>query len=148
MEKISKLANLYVATLRAIYLVMQQCHWMTSGIAFYGNHLLFERLYKATADHADLAAEKMIGLFGNDGLDIDLQVEYLNKLLAKYSGGGTSLEVALRMEKDFLAFSKQAYNTFEQEGEMTLGLDDMLMEIASKHEEACYLLKQALNEHE
>jgi DNA-binding ferritin-like protein len=143
MPDLNKLANLYIATLRGIYLVLQHCHWLSQGSNFYGNHLLFERLYKSAADHSDLAAEKMIGLFGAEMFDVELQSEYLNKLLTKYSGTENCVETALRMERDFLAFSKQAYDAFEQEGEMTLGLDDMLMNIASKHEETIYLLQQA-----
>ena len=46
MERIERLANLYTATLRAIYHVETFCHWTTKGLGFYGNHLLFERLYK------------------------------------------------------------------------------------------------------
>jgi DNA-binding ferritin-like protein len=146
MAQIHKLANLYVATLRALYLVEQNCHWKTQGLGFYGDHLLFERLYKSSADNADLAAEKMIGVLGDEGLNVQLQTECLHKLLTKYSAGDNCLEVALRMEKDFLTFSQQAYDAFEEADEMTLGLDDMLMEIASKHEEHCYLLQQSLKQ--
>lgn len=143
MEKVFDIANMYVATLRALYLVEQNCHWLTKGMAFYGDHLLFERLYKAAAESADLAAEKFIGLFNENGLNIAAQATFISKLLAKYQEDNLHA-AALKLEKDFLAFSQQAYDLFEEEGVMTLGLDDMLMSIASKHEEACYLLQQIL----
>jgi DNA-binding ferritin-like protein len=144
-KDVSSIANLYVATLRGLYLVEQNSHWLTKGLAFYGDHLLFERLYQASAEGADLAAEKMIGLFEEKGLDMKSQAEYLIKLLNKYQGEDLH-ELCLQMEKDFLSFTQAVYEFFEEEGYLTLGLDDLLMSIASKHEEAVYLLQQALDE--
>lgn len=146
MEKVWVIANMYVASLRAIYLIHQQCHWVTNGGTFYSDHLLFERLYKSAQEHADLAAEKFIGLFGDEALDFSLQKEYLNKLLSKYGdyNGQRLAELALTIEKDFLAYSKQIYDMLKEQGKMTLGLDDMIMSIASGREEACYLLQQSL----
>lgn len=147
MEKVFDVANMYVATLRALYLVEQNSHWLTKGFAFYGDHLLFERLYQASAETADLAAEKFIGLFGEDGLDVIAQASCITKLLAKYQDENLHA-LCLKMEKDFIAFSEQVYQIFDEEGVLTLGCDDMIMSIASKHEEACYLLQQALAESE
>ena len=148
MEKICNIANLYVATLRVIYLIHQHCHWVSKGLGFYGDHLLFERLYKSAQENADLAAEKFIGLFGEDGLDFNAQKDYMNKLLSKYSNEADTerkpADLALAIEKDFLAFSDQTYHIFDEEDVLTLGLDDMIMSIASKREEACYLLQQTL----
>lgn len=145
MEKVSEIANLYVATLRGLYLFHQHCHWTTAGLGFYGDHLLFERLYKSAQENADLAAEKFIGLFGKSGIDYSLQAKYLNKLLLKYSDidHQKPAKLALAFEKDFLAFSDQTYQDFEKADVMTMGLDDMIMAIASKREEACYLLQQS-----
>ena len=151
MEKYNKVAALYIASLKAMALVHQNSHWSTRGIAFYGDHLLFERLYNSALKDLDLAAEKFIGLFGDDVLNYDLQADLLHKILLKYSSlEGSPLEMSLATEKDFLKFSQQAYNCFEDEGKLTLGLDDMIMAIASQREESVYLLQQALkgNVHE
>lgn len=145
MDKCSKTAALYVATLRALALVHQHSHWTTKGRPFYGDHLLFERIYKSALDDMDLAAEKFIGLFGSDCLDYALQTDLLNKVLLRYKGlKDKPLEMSLAIEKDFLKFSKDAYNCFEDEGKLTLGLDDMVMAIASSREGAVYLLQQTL----
>lgn len=145
MEKCDKTAALYVASLKAISLIHQHSHWTTRGKAFYGDHLLFERLYKSVLENLDLAAEKFIGLFGDACLDYQLQADLLNKILLKYKNlEGKPMEMSLAIEKDFLKFSKDAYNCFEDEGRMTLGLDDMIMAIASDREGAVYLLQQAL----
>jgi len=143
MNKCCKVACLYLNTLRAIYIIHQNHHWLTNGPNFYGSHLLFQRLYEATAEHIDTAAEKFIGIFGEECLDYSMCNELLLKVLNKYNEN-SPFEKSLKVEEDFIKFSRDAYNCFEQEGEMTLGLDDMIMSIASKHEEAIYLLRQSI----
>jgi len=146
MDKSCKIAALYVASLKAMAIIHQNNHWTTKGDAFYGDHLLFERLYKSTLEDLDTAAEKFIGLFGEECLDYQLQADMLNKVLLKYKKlVGSPGEMSLAIEQDFLKFSKQAYSCFEDEGTLTLGLDDAVMSIASSREESVYLLKQLLN---
>lgn len=142
-----KIAALYIATLKAMSLIHQHSHWITKGNDFYGNHLLFERLYDSALENLDLAAEKFIGLMGDACLDYDLQTSLLNKVLSKYNNlEGSPLEMSLAVEKEFLKFSKSAYEAFKKTGDMTLGLDDAIMAIASQREESVYLLQQALKE--
>jgi len=145
MEKCCKIAGLYLATLKAIYLIHQHSHWTTKGSNFYGNHLLFQRLYEAAQESADLAAEKFLGLLGEDALDFKFQSDLLHKILTKFEKfSDEPTEMSLAAEKEFIKLSKEAYDAFEEEGVMTLGLDDMIMAIASKSEEAVYLLQQSL----
>lgn len=145
MDKCNKYANLYLAMLRSMYLIHQHNHWTSKGESFYGNHLLFQRLYESAGENADSAAEKFIGLFGNECLDYSYQSDYIKKIMDKYSKFD-QFEKSLQIEKDFVNFSKKAYDCFEQEDKMTLGLDDMIMSIASKREESIYLLQQTILE--
>jgi DNA-binding ferritin-like protein len=145
MDKCSKISALYIATLKAISLVHQHNHWTTKGKTFYGDHLLFERLYNSALENLDLAAEKFMGLFGADCLHFTLQADLLYKILLKYKGlEGKPLVMSLTVEKDFIKLSSDAYKCFEDEDRLTLGLDDMIMAIASKREESVYLLQQPL----
>lgn len=145
MEKCFKVAALYVATLKALAIIHQHNHWTTKGVMFYGDHLLFERLYAGTLENLDLAAEKFIGVFGDECLNYDLQVDLLHKVLLKYKNlEGSPAEMSLAAEKDFLKFSQEAYSAIDEDGKMTLGLDDMIMSISSKREESVYLLQQTL----
>lgn len=146
MDKCSKVGALYVASLKALALIHQHNHWTTKGVAFYGDHLLFERLYNDTLELLDVAAEKFVGLMGAQVLVYDTQTELLNKVLSKYSNlEGSPVQMSLEAVKDFIKFSKDAYNCFEEEGKLTLGLDDMIMATASKSEEFVYLLQRSLN---
>ncbi len=142
------MTNMYTASLRALYLVHQHCHWVTKGKSFYGDHLLFERLYQKAAEDADTSAEKFIGLFGAESIDYSEQSVCLSKLLKKYGeyNGERLAELGLKLEKDFLDFSNQMHSELQNSNQMTLGLDDMIQSIANSHEEACYLLQQKLAE--
>lgn len=145
MEKCCKVAALYLATLKAIYIIHQQNHWLTAGKDFYGNHLLFQRLYESAQESTDLAAEKFLGLFGEDSLNFSLQAELLNKILTRFKGmAENKAHMSLAIEKDFLKLSEGAYKAFEEQDAMTQGLDDMILSIASKREESIYLLQQSL----
>lgn len=144
MDKNVKVAALYVATLKAIYLIHQQNHWLTKGNDFYGDHLLFQRIYESAQEDVDGAAEKMVALFGDECLDYTLQADLLNKVLLKYSDlCDDPIACSLAIEQDFIKFSKVAYDHFEKEGVMTLGLDDFIMATASSREESVYLLTRA-----
>lgn len=146
MDKCLKVAALYVATLKAMALIHQHNHWTTNGEMFYSEHLLFERLYNSVLEDLDLAAEKYMGLFGDDVLVYTLQTELLSKVLSNYNKLESSpVEMSLAVEKDFIKFSNDAYKCFEEQGELSLGLDDMIMSIASNREEAVYLLQQSLS---
>lgn len=132
MEKVWSIANLYVATLRAIYLIEQHCHWTTRGTGFYGDHLLFERLYKSAQDNSDLAAEKFLGCFGLEALDYCQQCELMYKIIQKYHDlVEKPLEQALAIEKDFLSFAEKAFKELEGQEAMTLGIDDAFTAISS-----------------
>lgn len=147
MDKCNKMAALYLASLKAMAIIHQHNHWTTRGSDFYGDHLLFERLYDSTLENVDLAAEKFMGLFGDSVLDYDLQTDLLHKILLKYKNlEGSPESMSLAVEKDFLKLSRSVYDCFEKEGKLSLGLDDMIMSIASQREESVYLLQQTLQD--
>lgn len=141
MERVEELCCYYVALLRTLYLVHQNHHWITKGKNFYGNHLLFERIYKTAQEDADLAAEKFIGLYGTETLDLHAQAQMIGRTLESFSSGDP-VQTSLEAEKKFLDFSEKFYTLLDREDKLTLGLDDMIMSISSNREGAVYLLKQ------
>jgi len=149
MDKHVKIAALYIASLKAITLITQFSHWSSKGQTFYGQHLLFERLYNSALENLDLAAEKFVGLFGDQVLSYDLQVDLLNRVMLKYSNlEGSPTQMCLAVVKDFLKLSSDFYKYLEDDDRLTLGSDDAIMQIASKCEEAAYLLQQTLDNKE
>lgn len=146
MDKCIKIAALYIASLKAMALIHQHSHWTTRGSSFYGDHLLFMRIYESAQENLDTAAEKFVGLFGDQCLDYDLQCDLLHKALSKYKNlEGSPTQMSLTIEKEFITFSQEAYKAFEDNDRLTLGLDDMIMAISGKREESIYLLQQVLD---
>jgi DNA-binding ferritin-like protein len=145
MERIEELCCLYICHLQSIGLIHRAAHWAYRGREFYGAHLMLDRIYESAFKDADLAAEKFVGLFGTDCIDLQSQAQVLSRLLEKATEDNL-IERSLSAEKRFLAYSEKLYGVLEDAGKMTLGLDDMVMAIASKREEACYLLQQSLPE--
>lgn len=135
----------YVSFLRALYTTHQTHHWLAKGSNFYGNHLLFERIYKTAQENADLAAEKFVGVFGDEWLNLKDQNDCMHKILEKVEDKDL-IKSSLEAEKKFLEFSQSFYDALKKADKMSLGMDDMIMSIASSREEAVYLLKQAGSE--
>lgn len=145
MDKCVKVAALYIATLKSLAIIHQNNHWLTKGASFYGDHLLFERLYNSVLENLDAAAEKFVGLFGDECLNYEYQNSLMNKVLLKYNNlEGSPVEMSLAAEKDFIKLSQDAYRCLEDEDNMTLGIDDLIMSISNKREESVYLLQQIL----
>lgn len=136
-----KLLSEYVGMLRGLAIIHQTSHWLCRGDTYYEKHLLFERLYNSVSEDLDLAAEKLIGVFGVKFLDPQEHVEYAKKLVDEYNEKDFT-ERGLAAEVAFLTFSEELYEKIKESGDMSLGLDDMIMSIASNHEENIYLLKQ------
>lgn len=139
MNELEKLSALYIATLKVMSLTHQHNHWLAKGDTFYADHLLLQRIYESSSQDLDAAAEKMVGLLGDEFMDYTYQANLMFKLFTKYSQLG-GIQSSLQVEKDFVKLSKTVYNAFEKADKMTLGLDDLIMAIADKREEAIYLL--------
>lgn len=137
------LLNDYIAMLRLVNLIHQHGHWKCKGPEFYGNHLLFERLYDNSSARVDVAAEKLIGLYGNGSLKHDTQTKLINKM-NKYTSDD-HIQNSIDAEKTFITIAEDLYNRVKEIGEMTLGLDDMIMAQSSEAETSVYLLEQARN---
>lgn len=131
----------YVGMLQGLTVIHQTAHWTTKGNNYYGEHLLFDRLYESVEDDLDLAAEKLIGIFGVKFMDPKKHAEYTKNIVDEYDNKDLT-ERSLEAEVAFLSFSEDLYEKIKDNDDMTLGLDDLIMSICSKHEENIYLLRQ------
>jgi len=142
--------ELSVALVHLKYLAAlhQNHHWTAMGDPYYGDHLLFERLYKDVVEEIDVVAEKAIGLGSVHNVDFYLQYHQLLKLITGHGSGSTipqASELArksLVAEMNFLMVMKHLCDCLKGCGMMTHGLDNMLAGIEDKHEGHVYLLKQ------
>jgi len=136
--------------LKFLAAVHQNHHWITKGDPFYGDHLLFSRLYDAVVCDIDALAEKAIGLGCTSNVDIVLQHKQLCQLLQGYGMTATipqPTELAKRSylaEMNFLKAAAHLAEHLKANGTMSRGLDNLLAGIEDKHEGHIYLLKQRI----
>lgn len=133
----------YISFLRALAFIYQNSHWETSGSGFYGDHLLMDRLYETALENIDAISEKSIGLFGPDTVNIGAQITLIKTIIDKYKDL-KPLERSLAAVQEFLEISTHTYKEIKENGDMTLGLDDLILHIHSEQETSVYLLQQTL----
>ncbi len=126
----------------------QNCHWQCAGLSFYQNHLLFQRLYEAISNNIDSTAEKIVGVFSSELINLDSQLEIMNMLGEKFTVNQempiTCFETGIRAEQSFQKLSSALKRSLEEEDKLTLGIDDLIAAQASESEERLYLLKSSL----
>jgi DNA-binding ferritin-like protein len=138
----------YLAIMKALQNYYQHAHWISKGDPFYGDHLLFERLYNSLFQEIDSLAEKMVGLGGDHFVCIKAVMSITSKILehvpemTENTLGYELAQSGLKMEKLFLAYTKKIYSKMKEDKSITLGFDDLLMSFYNSHEGNVYLLKQ------
>jgi len=134
--------------LKYLYSLHQNHHWVSCGDPFYGDHLLFQKIYEGIAEEIDSLAEKAVGLGCTENVNLELQTSQLLKLV---KGGASAMMMptksdlakkSLIAEMNFLSVMKQLCESLRECGLMTHGLDNLLAGIEDKHEGHVYLLKQ------
>jgi len=132
-----------LAVLRSLSNYYQTAHWVSDGPQYYGDHLLFQRLYDAVTVEIDTVAEKAVGVTKNISI-VDLKeslgmvVKILDNL--NYEGIENYFRSALKLEKAFVVHcNEQATDGLNSEG-----VKNMYAGMADIHEGHIYLLQQRL----
>lgn len=134
--------------LKFLAAVHQNHHWVVKGDSFYGDHLLFQRLYDGVVAEVDSVAEKVVGLGVAENVDLHLQLSQLNRLVQGYGMTQTipqQTELAKRSllaEMNFLGVAARLVESMKEYGCLTRGIDNLVAGIEDAHEGNVYLLKQ------
>jgi len=138
----------YLAVMKALQIYYQHAHWISKGESFYGDHLLYSKLYESMAEQIDTLGEKIVGAFGDSAVSAKVIVNMMSEILDKtsdMSDDTLGLELAtdaLKLENLFLEQTRGLYSSMKEEGSLSLGWDDMLMSLANEHESNVYLIGQ------
>ena len=115
-----KLLSWYLGTLRFLYLMYQNCHWQCSGLSFYQDHLLFQRLYEEVLKDVDATAEKIVGVFDSSLIDLTLQVQIISMLNEKFmvdtSAPISCFKTAIDVEEYFQKITSSLKKSLEEAG--------------------------------
>lgn len=133
-----------LSVLRAQYMSYQTSHWQSQGQAYYGNHLLFQRLYEGVQAEVDAVAEKAVGYLGADAVELVPQAQLVLSWVSRWSKVVDHHKRGLQSERDVQAVLQAAYDAIKAARAMTLGLDDWIMATANAHDTNAYLLQQVV----
>jgi DNA-binding ferritin-like protein len=134
--------KLLLSFLRALSHIYQYMHWRSAGTNYYGDHLLYERLYNSATEGIDAVAEKVIGIT-NDSASIHPieDIKFTSAIVTKFVKGEFNpesfSEIGIAAEKELIKLIKKMMS-----GGQSDGVENMLQGIADKHEGHLYLLQQ------
>lgn len=138
-----------LACVKAEALIHQAHHWQTSGSSYYGDHILFERVYGEVANFQDGLGERAVGKGDSILVQPLLQINHMlvfSKLFYSDAPVKPAPEemplLSLRALLKSALLLQLAYVSLEERGLLSNGVDNLLQGIADRQEEMMYLLKQ------
>ncbi len=143
-------AELSVILVHLQYLAMlhQTHHWVARGDSFYGDHQLFQLLYQRTIEDIDDVAEKAVGYGNEQNVSLAQQLSQLSRL-SRCSGSSQTIpqssglaHASLEAECSFLRVLKSMRESLRSQYVLTDGMDNLLPQIADRHEKHVYLLRR------
>ena len=140
-----KLLLQLLAILRAMHWAHWTAHWRMRGTPFYGDHLMFQRMYEELAGEVDSLAEKIIGTYGGNSVKDEHVISDAHRFITACETAvrdGDLYKRALMMETYLQNAIKTTYDALKASGELSLGMDDFLMALSNAHETNLYLLRQ------
>lgn len=144
-QQLTPLASL-LAVLQAAVLIHKTHHWQTSGVAFYGDHQLFDRLYSESQSYIDQVAERAVGTDGVGIVDAAAQATTISNLVSHLCDGSVDpnrlVEISLKAEVFVLQATDLTRARLKGYGKLSNGTDNLLQGVADQHQTFVYLLKQ------
>lgn len=129
----------FLALLEAARKSHHTAHWITKGPNFYGDHLLFERLYTAIDGEIDAIGERLTQRGGEEAVDPVHTTELTMNYLEHWAKTQDIYERAQIVERTIQA---GIVSVRKEMTPMSPGLDNLLVSIADAHETPLYLLGQ------
>lgn len=131
-----------LSLLKAQYQNYFTSHWQTKGENYYGNHLLFQRLYESMQGEIDSLGEKLVAFFDGDAVDMSVINKRKQFWLDRWNKNKDIVGRCIDSEHDTHKMLDEVYNILKDRNDMSLGLDDYIMATANTHETNLYLLQQ------
>ena len=131
--------------LHALYAIHKSAHWQVVSEPYYGDHLMFQRLYTPLDAEIDKLAERMVYVVGPETVDADVISGGSHDMVMTWLAEETCpYHRGLVAEEQLVECAERAMDTIEASGKLSLGWGDFLGSIASQHEEHLYLLSSRL----
>ena len=139
----------YIGFLRAFHLWFHSAHNVTKGTGFAGDHVnLYGPIYLEVQDVIDRVIEKGIGVFDDEMMACPNRITSDAMIVLEEwespagQGADRIAELALHYAIDLVELDAKVVMLLGEDGTLTLGLENLLAELADVHEGYVYLLKQ------
>ena len=140
-----QLANALVAVhvaLETEQLLFHAYHWRSKGADYYGDHLLYQRLYTDRAPEIDRIGEVLMAVAGPNSVSPVITITGMQDLTSCIEGlQGTEAQRGVALVSETLRRITAA-NAALGSDNWSLAVNNVLAGFADKHLEALYLLKQ------
>ena len=137
-----------LSVIRAENFIHQAHHWQTRGPNFYSDHLMYERIYKATVKDIDALAERAAGLGDYALVNPVVTSQQVSDLVKAMIGSNASGNVEQYVLRSLQATSmtigmvKAVSEVLSKKGKLTDGTANLVQQIADNQESHMYLLRQ------
>ena len=128
--------------IRAMHWNYWTTHWQVKGQPFYGDHLLFQRLYEGMVEEIDGLAEKIVGMLGSEAVGGHDSIDRAHNVLKRWQDTTDVYARALQTEQEFQILVKGVNDLLDSSGNLSFGLGNFLQGLADAHETNIYLLQQ------
>jgi DNA-binding ferritin-like protein len=131
-----------LSQLRALQQSYWTAHWTATGTAYYGDHLMFERMYESMTPEVDGLAEKIVASYGGNAVDVAQQLQWVASWARQWDSRDQDVfERMLWAEQGLQTSLKGILDVCK---DVSIGLVNFLEDLADKHETHIYLLGQRL----
>lgn len=141
--------GIILSSIHGLALMHQHNHWTSKATNYYGDHLLFERAYNTVQEDFDSVAERAIGMSAEiltEPSKILAGAHQFNKIMKQHCSSSEHAVISYEAEEFFIDLIEVCMDSLEEQGLLTRGLEQMLGNIADKHEGLIYLFKQRLKQ--
>ena len=130
--------------LRSMQIYSQNAHHLVKGTPFHSDHAFFGDVYNAVAEDFDDVAERIIGLYGEEHLNLQNMLQAVVAKLVDAPSTGVPdnkvfYEYQLKMEDKLKSLIKQIIASG-----VSPGVEQLIGEISNKSEMRCYKIKQRM----
>lgn len=133
------------SAIHAEYWLLWTLHWRAKGNAYYGDHLLYQRLYEARQPEIDRMAEVVAAVGGGGALEPVKGLESARALVQRWESiPGPDAAKAVAAAQTVMVAMKEASDAAKGTP-YALAIDNAVGGIADAHLEAVYLLQQRLS---
>lgn len=130
--------------LRAMHIYSHNCHHLVKGSLFFGDHSFFGDTYEALLSDYDSVAERIVGMYGEEPLQLqELMTQVTTKLQGCPSTGTPDNKVFFEHQLQLENKLTDIISKIVSVG-VSKGTEQLITEICNKAEPRKYFIKQRL----